>query len=64
MKIHQRQIPDDGLHIEGEESAELLDLPKSGRSNARSGPLRYSLDIGMNATTASGPRANWPSTWN
>ncbi len=27
MKIHLRQIPDDGLHLEGEESAEFLDLP-------------------------------------
>ena len=48
MKIHQRQIPDDGLHIEGEESAEVLDLPKTDGLRAL-GPLRYSLDIGMNA---------------
>ncbi len=48
MKIHQRQIPDDGLHIEGEESAEVLDLPKTDGLRAL-GPLRYSLDLGMNA---------------
>ena len=48
MKIHQRQIPDDGLHIEGEESAEVLDLPKADGLRAL-GPLRYSLDIGLNA---------------
>ena len=48
MKIHQRQIPDDGLHIEGEESAEVIDLPKTDGLRAL-GPLRYSLDVGMNA---------------
>ena len=48
MKIHQRQIPDDGLHIEGEESAAVLDLPTTDGLRAL-GPLRYSLDIGMNA---------------
>ncbi len=48
MKIHQRQIPDDGLHIEGEESAEVLDLPNSDGLRAL-GPMRYSLDVGMNA---------------
>ena len=48
MKIHQRQIPDDGLHLEGEESAEVLDLPKTDGLRAL-GPLRYSLDLGMNA---------------
>lgn len=48
MKIHQRQIPPDGLHIEGEESADGLDLPKTDGLRAL-GPLRYSLDIGLNA---------------
>ena len=48
MKIHQRQIPDDGLHIEGEESAEVFDLPTTDGLRAL-GPLRYSLEIGLNA---------------
>ncbi len=48
MKIHQRQIPDDGLHIEGEEPAEVLDLPKTDGLRALT-PLRYSLDLGMSA---------------
>ena len=48
MKIHQRQIPEDGLHIEGEETAEVLDLPTTDGLRAL-GPMRYSLDIGLNA---------------
>ena len=62
MKIHQRQIPSDGLHIEGEETAEVLDLPKTDGLRAL-GPLHYSLDVGR-TPTASGRPANWPSTWN
>ena len=46
MKIHQRQISDDGLHIEGEESAVVLDLPKNEGLRAL-GPMRYSLEVGM-----------------
>ena len=45
MKIHLRQIPDEGLHIEGEEPADFLALPAEDHVRPV-GPLRYSLDIG------------------
>ena len=48
MKIHLRQIPEDGLHLEGEEDAKALDLPVEANVTPR-GPLRYSLDIGMSS---------------
>lgn len=45
MKIHINQIPLEGLHIEGEEPAEILDLdPKEFRPLS---PVRYQLDIGI-----------------
>ena len=45
MKIHLRQIPADGLHLEGEENCPL---PQLDREEARcSGPLRYQLDAGV-----------------
>ncbi len=48
MKIHQRQIPFEGLHIEGEDPAESLDLPADEGLRALS-PMRYLLDLGMSA---------------
>lgn len=45
MKIHLRQIPDDGLHLEGEEDCPIPDLAKEEIVCA--GPLRYSLDLGI-----------------
>ena len=48
MKIHQRQIPPEGLHIEGEDPAESLDLPADESLRALS-PMRYELDLGMSA---------------
>ena len=48
MKIHLRQIPDDGLHLEGEESHDILELPAEEGARAL-GPVRYSLDLGMDA---------------
>ena len=48
MKIHLRQIPDDGLHLEGEEDRDILELP--AEEGARPlGPVRYSLDLGLDA---------------
>jgi uncharacterized metal-binding protein YceD (DUF177 family) len=47
MKIHLRQIPDEGLHLEGEEECALPELATDGVRCA--GPLRYSLDIGASA---------------
>ncbi len=45
MKIHLRQIPVEGLHLEGEEDCPL---PKLDPEEARcAGPLRYALDVGI-----------------
>ncbi len=48
MKIHLRQIPDDGLHLEGEEDRDILELPADEGARA-AGPVRYSLDLGLDA---------------
>ena len=45
MKVHVLQIPEDGLHIEGEEPSEILDLHES-RTRA-TGSIGYSLDLGL-----------------
>jgi uncharacterized protein len=45
MKVHINQIPEEGLHLEGEDPATILELndplvkPRSG--------VRYSLDVGL-----------------
>ncbi|MGI8891544.1 MAG: YceD family protein [Chthoniobacterales bacterium] len=45
MKIHLRQIPADGLHLEGEEPCPI---PKLDPENVKcAGPLRYHLDTGI-----------------
>jgi uncharacterized protein len=46
MKIYVRQIPADGLHLEGEEADDILQLNEPDRVRAL-GPLRYSLDVGV-----------------
>ena len=48
MKIHLRQIPEEGLHLEGEESSAAYDLPTEDHLLSL-GPLRYSLDIGTSS---------------
>lgn len=45
MKIHLRQIPADGLHLEGEEACPLTEVETDDVRCA--GPLRYSLDVGI-----------------
>ncbi len=45
MKIHLRQIPDDGLRLEGEEDCPIPQLdPEEARC---AGPLRYNLEVGI-----------------
>jgi len=45
MKVHLRQIQGDGQHLEGEEECAIPDLEAA---NVKcTGPLRYSLDLGM-----------------
>ena len=45
MKVHLRQVPQDGLHLEGEEECPIPELEKDGIKCA--GPLHYSLDLGI-----------------
>ena len=45
MKVHLRQIPTDGLHLEGEEAFPIPDLEAEGV--VCTGPLRYALDLGV-----------------
>ena len=45
MKIHINQIPVDGLHLEGEESADILEL--QDESVRAISPISYVLDVGL-----------------
>ncbi len=45
MKVHLRQIPNEGLHLEGEEECPITDMANAEIVCA--GPLRYSLDLGI-----------------
>ena len=45
MKIHLKQIPADGLHLEGEEDCPVPELAEQDVHCA--GPLSYNLDLGI-----------------
>jgi tetratricopeptide (TPR) repeat protein len=45
MKIHLKQIPHDGLHLEGEEDCPIKELQTDDIRCA--GPLRYDLEVGI-----------------
>jgi uncharacterized metal-binding protein YceD (DUF177 family) len=45
MKIHILQIPSEGLHLEGDEPSQILDL--QGEGAQATGPIHYSLDVGL-----------------
>jgi uncharacterized protein len=45
MKIHLKQIPAAGLHLEGEENCSIPELENENIHCA--GPLRYKLDVGV-----------------
>ena len=45
MKIHLKQIPAEGLHLEGEETCPIPELEKDGIRCV--GPLHYELDLGV-----------------
>jgi uncharacterized metal-binding protein YceD (DUF177 family) len=47
MKIHLKQIPAEGLHLEGEEDCPIPELAAEGIRCV--GPLRYDLDVGISA---------------
>lgn len=45
MKIHLRQIPAEGLHLEGEENCPIPELESDGIRCV--GPMRYDFDVGV-----------------
>ncbi|HEX4638273.1 MAG TPA: hypothetical protein VH170_02180 [Chthoniobacterales bacterium] len=45
MKIHLKQIPSEGLHLEGEEDCLIQELESDGVRCA--GPMQYKIDIGV-----------------
>lgn len=48
MKVNLLHVPPEGLHIEGEEDRDILELPADDPIQPVS-PVHYSLDIGQNA---------------
>ena len=47
VKIHLKQIPAEGLHLEGEEDCPIPELAADGIRCV--GPLHYDLDVGISA---------------
>jgi uncharacterized metal-binding protein YceD (DUF177 family) len=47
VKIHLKQIPAEGLHLEGKEDCLLSDLEDEGIRCA--GPLHYDIEVGISA---------------
>ena len=45
MKVHLKQIPTEGLHLEGDEECPISGLEKEGIRCA--GPLHYNIDLGV-----------------
>jgi uncharacterized metal-binding protein YceD (DUF177 family) len=45
VKVHLRQIPPEGLHLEGEEDCLIPELETEGVHCA--GPMQYKIDIGV-----------------
>ena len=45
MKVHTKQIPDHGLHLEGAENHQILDLHEDGVKPVSD--VHYSLDVGL-----------------
>ncbi|HST29907.1 MAG TPA: hypothetical protein VLK27_03600 [Chthoniobacterales bacterium] len=45
MKVHLKQIPAEGLHLEGEDDCLIPGLESEGVRCA--GPLQYNIDLGM-----------------
>jgi uncharacterized protein len=48
MHVHLKQIPAEGIHLEGKEPADFLDLNESQIHAV--GPVEYSLDIGLSSS--------------
>lgn len=47
MKVHLKQIPPEGLHLEGEEECAIAELEAEGIHCT--GPMHYSLDLGVSS---------------
>jgi len=47
MKVHLKQIPAAGLHLEGEEECPISEFDAEGIRSA--GPLHYNIDIGVSS---------------
>jgi uncharacterized protein len=47
MKVHLKQIPAAGLHLEGEEECPISELDVEGIRSA--GPFHYNIDIGVSS---------------
>ncbi len=45
MKVHLNQLPDEGIHLEGTESSQMLDLHAEGVHPVSD--VRYALDVGV-----------------
>jgi len=45
VKVHLKQIPPEGLHLEGDEECPILELEAEGIRCI--GPLHYSIDLGV-----------------
>ena len=45
MKVHIRQIPPEGLHLEGEDPASILEMEQPDITPVT--PVRYELDLGL-----------------
>ncbi len=48
MNVHLKQIPAEGIHLEGKEAADFLDLNESEIRPV--GPVEYSLDVGLSGS--------------
>ena len=55
MKIHLKQVPAEGLHLEGQENCPIAELESEGIRCA--GPMRYKIDIGVS------DGALWANGW-
>src|SRR6266566_8682557 len=48
MKVHLKQIPAEGIHLEGKEETDILELQENQIRPLQ--PVEYSLDIGVSGS--------------
>ncbi len=49
MKVHLKQIPAEGIHLEGKEKTDILELEENQIRPL--GPVEYALDIGISGSS-------------